>query len=139
MPRPPATDPPRRPRRATLVAWGVLFLGLANLWRAIGLYRQLNFLIQLELRPDPRWLLGAAVAWGFVLPLAAVVVWRGRPAARLAVPALLLLYGLWRLALAALFGQEPRAAAEAAVAAGLYALAALAAAWALRPARAGDH
>lgn len=120
-----------RPRSVTLVGWGVFLLGLANGWRALGLYRQLRLLLELGVTPDPRLGIIFAMLWGVSLALAAVALWQGRQFVRWAIPVILFFYGLYQLFLAALFTQAALLRHELVFDASLYGVAILFSIWAL--------
>jgi hypothetical protein len=120
-----------RPRSVTLVGWGVFLLGLANGWRALGLYRQLSLLLELDVTPDPRLSMILAILWAVSLALAAVALWQGRKFVRWVIPVILFFYGLYQLFLAALFTQAALLCYELIFDASLYGVAILFSIWAL--------
>ncbi len=120
-----------RPRSVTLVGWGVFLLGLANGWRAVGLYRQFSLLLELDVTPDPRLSMILAMLWAVALTLAAVALWQGRRFAKWVIPVILFFYGLYQLNLAALFTQAASSRYELVFDASLYGVAILFSIWAL--------
>lgn len=132
MTRAPQDDRrPSRPRSVTIAALGFFLTGLANAWRAAGLFRQSELLLSLGADPDPRLRLVFSMLWAVVLLGAGAAIWMGRPVVRLLAPVLLLIYAVYNLALLWLFAQ-PEAARRGLLASGLYYLVAiLFATWAL--------
>lgn len=98
-----------RPLSLTIIAWGVLLLGLANGWRAIGLYRQSALLIELGVVPDPRLRLVIAVVWAVIFVALAGMLWYRRRVTRWAIPGLIAIYSLYQMALTLLFSKSPDA------------------------------
>jgi hypothetical protein len=120
-----------RPRSVTLIAWGVLLLGLLNGWRALGLLRQRSLLEELGVIPNPVVASLIALLWAALFVVLAVVVWQGRPVTRLLVPVILLIYALYQLLLIALFAQSGRSRGDLLGNAGIYAVVLLITTWAL--------
>lgn len=125
---------PIRPRSVTLVMWGVFLLALVNAWRAVGIYRQSDLWIDLELSLDPRLGLLTALGWTVVFLVLVVAIWRAYAIARLAAPALLLAYATYQLGTEYAFVQSPDFDRGWPLSAGLYALAILYTTWALNQA-----
>jgi hypothetical protein len=124
-----------RARSIWLTIWGVLLLGLANVWRAVGLGRQSELLRSLEVSLDPGLRLAAALFWALAFIGVAVALWQRRPIARQAVPGLLFVYALFQSALPLLFAVADGVADRLPLKIAFYGLAILFAGWALnRPA-----
>ena len=95
----------KKPKGVTLIAWGLLLLGLANIWRSVGLWRQSELLLELDIGPDPRLRLAISVAWAVLFSASAVTIWTRKRLAQWLVPGALILYGLYRLSLIVIAGQ----------------------------------
>jgi hypothetical protein len=95
-----------RPRTVTLVAIGVLLLGLANIIRAIGLSRQGDLQLELRVSLDPRLRMILALLWAIILISMAIILWLRKPVTRVAIPALLTLYAVYRLAIVGIFAES---------------------------------
>ena len=89
----------KTPKGATLIAWGLLLLGLANIWRSFGLWRQSDMLLELGIGPDPRLRLAISAAWAVLFGASAVMIWTRKRVSQLLAPGVLILYGLYRLSL----------------------------------------
>lgn len=120
-----------RPRSVALIAWGVLLLGVANGWRALGLYRQSGLFLELDLSPDPRLRLAMAIVWATGFVIAAVSLWLRRRVVRLALPLLLLLYAIYQLGLLGLYALADELRGEWPAVATLYAVTILFTIWVL--------
>lgn len=95
-----------RPRSVTVMIWGVLLLGIANGWRAIGLGQQGNLLLALDASLNP-WLgMGLAIFWSILFFIAAAALWQRRTRTRIIIPGLLLVHGLYQVGLVLLFGRS---------------------------------
>ena len=70
---------PKRPRSVTITFWSVIFLGTWNLGRAIAIGQQLNLQDVLNLQPDPRLRLTAAIIFTLLFFGLAWQLWRKRP------------------------------------------------------------
>ena len=88
-----------RPRSVTLTGWGVLLVGLVNIWRSASLFRQLELLLELDVTPDPRLRLVIAVAWSLFFCGLTVAIWRRFRMVRFAVPAGLFIYSIYRMSI----------------------------------------
>ncbi len=88
-----------KPKGLTLIAWGLLLLGLTNIWRSFGLWRQSDMLLELGIGPDPRLRLAISVAWAVLFGVSAVTIWTQKRLAHLLAPGVLILYGLYRMSL----------------------------------------
>lgn len=86
-----------RPFTARIVLWGGALLGLLNLGRAVALWRQEDWLTGLPISPDPRVRMAAALGWALLFSLATGGLWLRREWARVFVPLLLALYGVYEL------------------------------------------
>ncbi|MGB3716733.1 MAG: hypothetical protein WA996_20125 [Candidatus Promineifilaceae bacterium] len=120
-----------RPRSVTLVAVGVLLLGLANIFRALGLSRQSDLQLELGVSLDPRLRMILAVLWAIILISMAVVLWLRKPVARIAIPVLLTLYAVYRLAIVGIFAESEYARGSQLATAVLYGGAILITIWVL--------
>jgi hypothetical protein len=95
-----------RPRSVTVMIWGVLLLGIANGWRAIGLSQQGSLLLALDASLNP-WLgMGLAIFWSILFFIAAFALWQRRSRTRIVIPGLLLVHGLYQIGLVLLFGRS---------------------------------
>ena len=124
-----------RPGSVTITVVAVFLLGVWNVWRTLVLFRSADLLLALDMSLDPRARLIMALVWALVfLGLALGLLWR-RALARWLLPLSLLLYGLYNMAVLALFVRSPAARAGWPFDLLLYGLALAWAAWALhRPA-----
>ncbi len=86
-----------RPRSVTLTGWGVLLVGLVNIWRSASLFRQLELLLELEVSPDPRLRLILSIAWSLFFCVVAAAIWRRFKIVRWLAPAGLFLYTIYRM------------------------------------------
>ena len=91
---------PHRPFSVTLVLVGVLLLGLANGWRALGLFRQSGLLLELNAEPDPRLCAAISIAWALLFLGLAYALWRRKSYTRVIAPLALLIFGLFQFVLA---------------------------------------
>jgi hypothetical protein len=98
-----------RPLSVTLVILGVLLIGLANGWRALGLVRQSSLLLKLGATPDPRLCAVSALAWAILFVGLSFALWRRKRYTRWVVPIVLLLYGLHQLFLPGVCAQANQA------------------------------
>jgi hypothetical protein len=87
----------KRPLSVTLTAWGVFLIGIANGWRALGLYRSSDLLLSLGAQPDPRLRLALALIWAALFALLALSIWRRRAAVRRRLAVVLALYLAYEL------------------------------------------
>ncbi len=120
-----------RPRSVTLVAIGVLFLGLVNIIRALSLFRQSELQLELGVSLDPRLRMILAVLWAIILISMAIILWLRKPATRVAIPVLLTLYVVYRLAIVGIFAESEYARGSQLATAVLYGGAILITIWAL--------
>lgn len=128
----PADIPnPSRPRSVTLIAVGVLLLGLVNIYRALILYQQTDLQLGLGVSLDPRVRMVIAVIWSIVLIALAAALWIRKPLTRLLVPLLLLVYAIYRLALIGIFAKSVYVRESQIVTVVLYGLAIAFTSWAL--------
>ena len=88
-----------RPRSVTLTGWGVLLIGLVNIWRSASLFQQLELLLVLDVTPDPRLRLVIAVAWSLFFCVVAIAIWRRIEMVRFAVPVGLFIYTIYRMSI----------------------------------------
>ena len=100
------TPSPNRPRSVTIVAAGVLLLGLVNIYRAAILYRQIDLQLEFGVTLDPRIRMIAAAFWAIVFLVMAALIWSRQPTTKILVPVLLLIYAIYRLGLVAIFAQS---------------------------------
>ena len=120
-----------RPRSVTLVAVGVITLGLVNIYRAITLYNQIALQLELGVTLDPRVRLVGAIVWAILLIAAAAALWFRKPWSRTAVPVLLLLYAIYRLFLGGIIAESAYTRQSQILTAIVYAFLTTAAAWLL--------
>lgn len=99
-----------RRRAVGLVQLGVGLLALWNGARALALWRQGEWLLDVPTTLDARWRLAVALIWFFLLSLAAVAVRRGPPLTRRLVPLLLVAYGVLELSMMIVFASTLPAA-----------------------------
>jgi hypothetical protein len=99
---------PNRPRSVTLTFWSVIFFGTWNLGRAIAIGQQLNLQQILNIQPDSRLRLGAAVLFGLLFFGLAGKLWWKRPFAIKAIPITITCYTLYETIVWLLFAQPPR-------------------------------
>lgn len=100
---------PMRPRSVTITLWGVFLLGAWNAARAVTLARKSDLLLELDLVPDPRIRMAAALIWAVLFIVLAVMLRQKRKFVRRATPLSLILYTLMELALLFFFVQAPAA------------------------------
>ena len=91
-----------RPRSVTLIGWGVLLVGLANIWRTAGLIRQIDLLRALNVTPDPMLHLVFSITWAGLFVLLALAIWHRKAMVRWSVPLALIFYVLYRLGISML-------------------------------------
>ncbi|MFO7680167.1 MAG: hypothetical protein R6X34_08960 [Chloroflexota bacterium] len=101
-----ASRAPHQPRSVTLALLGVFFLGLWNFGRALALNQQMDLLIELAVRPDPRFRFIIALIWGVLFMGLWWLLRRKRPFTRRLIPLILVFYTLYELGLTAIFGQN---------------------------------
>ena len=87
---------PHRPFGVTLVLLGGFLIGLANGWRALGLIRQSNLLLERGAESDPRLCAAVSIVWAVVFLGLAYALWRRKLITRFVVPVVSLTYGLNR-------------------------------------------
>jgi hypothetical protein len=118
-----------------MTALGGFLLGGWNLWRAILLIRRRPVLTSLEVSPDPLWRATMALFWVVLFVIAAIALWQRRGRWRWLLPLGLASYALYQFGLLLLFAQSPLARQGWGASLFAYALALVAAMWALyRPA-----
>jgi hypothetical protein len=93
----------KRPRGVTITLLGVILLGTWSAARAGALARQIDLLVALETRPDPRLLLIIASLWAILFWGAALALFFRRTSTRWLIPLLVALYALYALSLEGLF------------------------------------
>ena len=99
---------PNRPRSVTITFWSVIFLGTWNLGRAVALGQQLDLQKVLNLQPDPRLRIAAAVFFTGLFFILGWKLWRKRPFVISAIPITIFFYTLYETAVWLLFAQPPR-------------------------------
>ena len=99
---------PKRPRTVTIAIWSVIFFGTWNLGRAIAIGQQLNLQTVLNLEPDPRLRLAAAVLFTFLFFGLAWQLWQRRPFTINGIPFTITGYTVYETAVWLLFAQPPR-------------------------------
>jgi len=114
-----------------LIAVGVLLLGLVNIYRALILFQQIDLQLDLGVNLDPRVRMVFAVVWSIVLIALAAALWLRKPLTRVLVPALLLVYAIYRLALVGIFAQSAYARESQVPTIVLYGIAIAITGWAL--------
>ena len=114
-----------------MIAVGVLLLGLANIYRVIALYRQMDLQLDLGAVPDPRFRIAAALIWTAVLIILTIGLWLRKSWTQILVPALLLLYAIYRSALIVLFAGSEYARSSQVIGITLYGIVVVFTAWAL--------
>jgi len=120
-----------RPRSVTMIAVGVLLLGLVNIYRALILFQQTDLQLGLGVSLDPRVRMVIAVIWSIVLIALAAALWIRKPLTRVLVPVLLLVYAIYRLALVGIFAQSAYARESQVPTIVLYGIAIAITGWAL--------
>ena len=126
-----------RPLSVTVVVWGISLLGLANGWRAAGIFRQSGLLLALSASPDPRLRALVALFWAIVFVVLAIALWLRWSLVRWAIPGALFLYGLYQIGLIGFFAQTAESTKGWTVNAAIYGVIILFLIWILnrRPAR----
>ena len=94
---------PTRPRSVTFISAGVLLLGLVDIYRAVVLFQQVDIQLELGVSVDPRLRMVIALIWAAVFIALAIALWIRMEWTRILVPASLLLYAIYSVALVALF------------------------------------
>ncbi len=120
-----------RPLSVTLLTWGVLLLGLANVWRAVALFRQSNLLLDLGVSLDPRLRMLVALTWALVFLSISLSIWRRWKVTRFLTPILLILYAAYQLGLVRFFSQTYKVNTNWQVDSGLHIAALIFTIWAL--------
>lgn len=120
-----------RPRSVTLVAIGVLLLGLVNIIRAVSLYRLTDLQLELGVNLDPRLRMILSIIWAVVLVVLALFLWLRKPLTRIVVPLMLAIYAVYRLAIIGIFAQSEYARSNQLVTVILYCGVILFTIWAL--------
>ena len=95
----------KRPRSVTIMIWGVFLLGLINGWRAFGLGQQADLLLMLGSSLNPYVGMGLAIGWSVIFFTAAAALWRRLSWTQWLIPGLILIHGLYYIALALIFGR----------------------------------
>lgn len=93
----------KRPRSVTITLLGVILLGTWSAARAVAIASQVELLLELETRPDPRLLMIIASVWAVLFCGAAVALVSRRHVTRWLIPLLIILYALYELSLEGLF------------------------------------
>ena len=93
----------KRPRSVTITLLGVIFLGTWSAARAVALAEQLELLVALGTRPDPRLLLVVASLWAVLFWALAIALFLRVTAVRWLIPLLIFLHALYEFGLQALF------------------------------------
>jgi hypothetical protein len=88
-----------RLRSVTLLIWGVFFLGSWNAARTLAVTKQIEVLLTLAVKPDPRFQIIMAAMWAIIFWGLAWGVWRKRPFTQRALPILLTIYALFGLSI----------------------------------------
>lgn len=99
---------PKRPRAVTITFWSVIFFGTWNLGRAVAIDQQLEIQKILNLQPDPRLRLAAAIIFTLIFFGLAWQLWRKRPFTINAIPFTITGYTVYETAVWLLFAQPPR-------------------------------
>lgn len=97
-----------RPRSVTITFWSVIFLATWNLGRTIAIGQQLDLQRTLEIQPDPRLRLAAAILFGALFLVLAGQLGRKRPFTIKAIPATIAWYTVYETAVWLPFAQPPR-------------------------------
>jgi energy-converting hydrogenase Eha subunit H len=84
----------------------VVLLGVWNFGRAAALWRQLGWIEELPLVPEPRIRLMIAFVWGFLFLASAMALRSGLPQTRILLPLLLAAYGVYEFGIIALYSTE---------------------------------
>ena len=98
---------PKRPRSVTITLLGVMLLGTWTVGQLFALTRQISFLLNFDVNPDPRLLLLFAGVWVALFWGAAIALWRRRRFTQWLIPLLLLLYAAYELILLGIFVRTP--------------------------------
>ena len=93
----------KRPRSVTITLVGVILFGTWSAARAVAIARQIDLLVALDTRPDPRVLLIIASVWAILFWGVAVGLFLRRSVTRWLAPVLVILYALYELGLEGLF------------------------------------
>jgi hypothetical protein len=120
-----------RPRSVSLVVLGVFSLGLVNIYRAMGLFRQSDLQLELGVVPDPRLRMIIAIIWAIIFLVLTSILWLKKPLSRILTPVLLVLYAVYRVALVVLFAQSEYSRGTLAIFAPIYTAIILFTIWAL--------
>lgn len=98
-------ESPKRPRLISLTILGLAVLGALELWKVVALTQQSALLLELQVRPDPRLRVVAALIWAFIFLCLAIALWRRKTVVRWLAPLLLAGYAAYELVLLARFAQ----------------------------------
>ena len=101
-----------RPKRVTIALWCVFLIGMWNVGKAITFYAQKQYLLTLEITPDPRVLLTGAFVWSILFLGLSLGLWRRmlrpqRPFTYKVIPVTLAIYLIYELSLLLFFAQHP--------------------------------
>jgi hypothetical protein len=102
--------PAKRPLSVTLILWGVFLFGVWNVSKAVLLIQSRSLFLAHGVQPDSLWQAGGAMIWAGLFWAAAWALWRKRPSTQFLIPLLLLLYGLYTIAIRLIFSPLPFAA-----------------------------
>lgn len=94
---PPSSRPGERPKSVTIIAWGVIILGLVNSWRALTLFQQRQLLLNLDAVLDPAVVAVATAIWSTIFIVIATAIFRRKPSIRWLTPIMLFIYALYIL------------------------------------------
>ncbi|MFO7663307.1 MAG: hypothetical protein R6X18_12045 [Chloroflexota bacterium] len=106
MSTPPGTN---RPLGIRFAQWVTVILGLWNMGRVAALGRQVDWLSDLSLVPDPRLRIVMAFIWMALFLMAAFALQRGYSWSRFLVPLLIAVYGVFEIGMIALYATDPPA------------------------------
>lgn len=121
----------KRPRTVTITLLGVILLGVWSSAQALAMTRQIDLLLAIDIKPDPRLLLVFSVGWALLSFGSAVTLWRRHAFTRWLIPLLILLHALYVLLLQAFFVRVPVTAEDWLLRISLYGVALLFAIWSL--------
>lgn len=85
--------------------WGVFLIGLASGWRAFGLAQQAELLLASGSSLNPWVGMGLAIVWSVIFIAVAAALWQRRTWTQKIIPGLILIHGLYYLALIMIFAR----------------------------------
>lgn len=92
--------------RKMLVFLTTTIYAILNAWRAVGISQQANFLEPFNPAIGTQVRLYISIGWAVVFTILAVNLWRNHKTSKIAIPATILIYALYRFRLITQFAQS---------------------------------